>query len=327
MELYNINEMINKPVTFRKKQYTIDSYLISKDAHQVEKLLFKLKLVKGSADTTHYIPTTFFDTQEATTKDDQLLEYVAKCNKDYAIALGEAFKKEAKKQEELRVAKAKQEEEERKKKQLYLEQQVKQGSERGREDARSKISLLYKIFTSHNYKDISKAENYSKAFRDNYIISYDDEKKLMKQEKLVASRSKYDTLDSYPGDLDELIAWMRNNCLRIDVFASPDKLGNEQSAIDVINERDGTDYKVKIRQGQYVAYEAFFKNPTTAPQEFLSWLVSKHDYTTSDLNQRVMAHPMNVETGKMTCNSLVKELVYNSEYAFNVGKYIRKKSN
>ena len=320
MNTYNVEEMFGKELTYKGKKYTVNGYLIGQGKYGVNSLLLTLKLVKGTSSTTYHIPTTLFESGEASTKDEALMEFVNKCNKDYHIVYKELEAKELQRklQEEQERKQRIFEEAERQKQ--YLENQKILGAQKGKEDARAKVSTLYKIFTSHTYSCICKASQYTIQFRNAYTIAYEDEKRIMKQERLIQTRANQDTLDEYPGDLDELILWMRKNLLRIDVFASPDKLENEQSAIDVINERDGTDYQVKIRQGQYVAYEAFFKNPATAPKEFLSWIVSKHDYTTSDLSKRVMAHPMNVETGKMTCNSLVKELVYSDEYRFHVGK-------
>lgn len=320
MNTYNVEKMIGKELTFKGKRYIIDCYEVHNWNNGIDLIYFGLKLVKGKSSDKTYLPTTAFDRGETSTNDRELLEFVAKCNKDYnaknEVVL--AQKREQEEQEKLaRIQKQKDEEAYRLQ---LIEQNIARGAKKGKEDARNKISALYKIFTTKTYKCICKANEYNIEFRNAYVIAYEEEKKLMKQERLIASRAKYDTLDEYPGDLDELILWMRKNLLRVDVFASPDKIENEQMAIDAINERDGTSYQVKLRQGQYVAYEAFFKNPASAPKEFLSWMVSKHDYTTSDLNQRVMAHPMNVDTGKMTCNALVKELVYNSEYAFHLGK-------
>ena len=320
METYNVEKMIGKELTFKGKRYTIDCYEIHNWNGGIDTIYFGLKLVKGKASDKTYIPTTAFDREETSTQDKELLEFVAKCNKDFNAKNSVILAQKKAQEEQERLARIQREKDEEAYRLQWIEEQKIKGAQKGREDARNKISTLHKIFTTKTYACIVKASNYSVEFRDAYVIAYEDEKKVMKQEKLIASRAKYDTLDEYPGDLEELILWMRKNLLRIDVFASPDKIENEQMAVDAINERDGTNYQVKIRQGQYVAYEAFFKNPSTAPKEFLTWMVSKHDYTTSDLNQRVMAHPMNVDTGKMTCNSLVKELVYSSEYAFHVGK-------
>lgn len=320
MNTYNVEKMIGKELTFKGKRYVIDCYEVNNWKGGIDLIYFGLKLVTGKSSDKTYIPTTAFDRNETSTNDRELLEFVAKCNKDY-YAKNEVVLEQKKAQEEQeRLARIQKQKDEEAYRLQMIEESKARGAQKGKEDARNKISALYKIFTTRTYKCIVKANEYSQEFRDAYVIAYEEEKKLMKQERLIASRTKYDTLDEYPGDLDELILWMRKNLLRVDVFASPDKIENEQMAIDAINERDGTNYQVKLRQGQYVAYEAFFKNPATAPKEFLSWMVSKHDYTTSDLNQRVMSHPMNVDTGKMTCNALVKELVYNSEYAFPLGK-------
>jgi len=319
MNISGVENMIGKELTYKGKQYIIDNYETHNYDGKGDQLYFGLKSTKGSKDKT-YISTKTFDRGETSTKDEDLQLFVKKLNNDFDIQSEVILEQRRVKEEQERILKAQEEKEELKRELQFKEEEKLDGAKRGKEDARNKISALYNIFTSKEYKCIVKANEYSPEFRNAYIVSYEDEKKQMKQERLIASRAKYDTLDEYPGDLDELILWMRKNLLRVDVFASPDKIKNEQMAIDAINSRDGTDYQVKIRQGQYVAYEAFFKNPTTAPKEFLSWMVSKHDYTTSDLNQRVMAHPMNVSTGKMTCNALVKELVYNSEYAFHLGK-------
>lgn len=320
MELYNVKDMLNKEITLDGKDYLLDNYEVIKNIYEIEILVFRLKLKDGKEEVTHNIPTSFFFNGRATSNDSQLNEFLNTIQKDYEDSIKKYQEKELIKKEQAKLDKESKEKEELIKKQEEEVRQKELGLQRGKEDARKKASLLYNIFKSSKYKDIEKSNNYHPSFRSNYITSYEEEKCRMKQEKDFQHRANQRVLETYPGDLDELINWMRENLLRIEVYASPDKLETEQQKyIDKINKRDNTNYKVKVRQGLYVAYEAYFKNPTTAPKEFLTWKVSKHDYTTSDLNKRVMSTPMDISTGKMTCNSIIKELVYSDEYKFPVG--------
>ena len=323
MNTCNVENMVGKVLTYKGEDFSIDSHEVHNWLGGVECLYFGLSPIKGKAKSKTYIPTKAFDKGIATTEDAELMEFVSKCNQDYdALYASTEASMEAKREQD-RLARLQEEREAEEQKAQWRESQIANGAQMGKDDARAKVSTLYRIFTSKEYKCLLKANGYPKEFRDAYVVAYEDEKAVMKKAKLIQSRARNCTLDSYPGDLDKLVSWMREHLIRIDVFASPDKIENEQMAVDAINERDGTNYQVKFRQGQYVAYEAFFSDPKSAPKEFLSWRVSKHDYTTSDLSKRVMAHPMDVETGKMTCNSLVKELVYSSEYAFHLGKASR----
>lgn len=320
----DIENMIGKKVTYKGKNYIIDGHMTNKDSNGIDVIYFRLKLVKGKENTTYYVNFKSFGGPLTSTDDIELLNFISQCRNEYDIKFSVVLKEMEMKRKQEELQRIEQEKEEQKRHLIFVEEQKKLGTTRGKEDAREKVNTLYKVFTSNSYRDVEKASRFIKEFRDNYIIAFEDEKKVMKQEKLLRTRALNNVLDSYPGDLDELINWMKTHLLRIDVYASPEKLDNEQSAIDVVNKRDNTNYEVKIRLGQYVAYEAMFKEPQSAPKEFLMWEVSKHDYRTSDLNARVMEHPMNIKTGKMTCNALIKELVYSDDYAFNVGKYLTK---
>lgn len=309
MDTCSLEDMLGRKVSHNGREYTIGGWMV--DASSGAPLtMFRLDASsRGRKGMVNYIPTTSFEQGRATTDDPVLEGFVRGANTKYHNSLGDTASESP--VGDTTTASGMED---------YLEGQSTRGTQQGREDARRRNSALYRVLTCRNPRTMERAGSFTREFRDAYIVAYEDERAQMKRERLIASRSRYSTLDMYEGDLDILLGWMRDNLLRVEVFASPDKIGNEQMAVDAINERDGTNYQVRLRPGQYVSYEAYFRNPSTAPVEFLTWKVSKHDYTTSDLNRRVMAHPMDIRTGKMTCNALVRELVYNSEYAFHLGK-------
>lgn len=312
-------KMIGKEIEYKGVGYTISNLeaISTEDGSQI---YLALKKIKGKDGFSTLIPTKSFDRGLASAKDAELLEYVSLCNKEYdgAFAAIEAKRAEdakAKAEAEAKALKEEQESHER-----YIATLREQGSLDGKVDARTKNPAKYKLYTSTDYKSVLKASRVDKAYRDAYTVAYEDAKADMKRERLINSRAMQLTLDEYPGDLDELIGWMRSHILRVDVVAPSDKIANEQIAVDAINERDGTNYQVRLKAGQFIGYEAWFRDPKSAPKDFLEWKVSKHDYRTSDLSARVLEHPLNIKTGKLTSNSIVKELVYNPKYGFHVGK-------
>lgn len=318
-------DLIGKEFNYSGKTYRVESFCMD-ELHGIECLYLSALSVeekkgrKPISPAKLSMPVKNISMSDKITSDDEDLMKLSRQEAEKYISKQMPLaqrQKEDERQRRLSLSQSK--EEERK---AFLEKELELGRKQGTDDARGKKSALYRIFSSTEVSYINnvKKNQYTKEFRDAYMTAYEDESIKLKKQRLVATRANQSTLDDYPGNLKELISWMRKNLLRIEVFASPDKIDNEQKALDCINERDNTNYEVKLRQGQYVAYEAFFRNPKSAPQEFIDWMVSKHDYTTADLDKRVMAHPMNIETGKMTCNSIIKELVYSSEYGFHVGK-------
>ncbi len=312
MNTYNINDMIKKTVKHNNKEYTIENYEIIAFNHNIPEIYFKLV----AKNDVRIVPIKNIKTDDA-----ELSEFISKCTKDFNEKLSVALKQEEVANNEKMLLKA-QEEKEAQEELIKRQQEDKErGLLKGQLDARNKVSAMYKLFISEKFSDKAKAIKYRKEFRDAYIVGYQEEKRVMKQLRLVQVRANQSMLSDYPGDVKELISWMKKNISRVDVFAPTDKIDNEQSAVDVLNQRDNTNYVVKVKNGEFISYEAYFKNPETAPKEFLEWYVSKHDYTTSDLSKRVMEHPMSINTGKLSCNSLVKELLYSDEYKFHVGKY------
>lgn len=312
MKTYNINDMLKKTVTHNNKEYIIEDYEINTFNHNIPEIYFKLV----AKNDVRIVPIKNIKTDDA-----ELSEFISKCTKDFNEKLSVALKQEEVANNKKMLLKA-QEEKEAQEELIKRQQEDKErGLLKGQLDARNEVSAMYKLFISEKFSDKAKAMMYKKEFRDAYVVGYQEEKRVMKQLRLVQVRANQSTLSDYPGDIKELIKWMKKNISRVDVFAPTDKIDNEQSAVDVLNQRDNTNYVVKVKNGEFISYEAYFKNPETAPKEFLEWYVSKHDYTTSDLSKRVMEHPMSIKTGKLSCNSLVKELLYSDEYRFHVGKY------
>lgn len=313
------NRMIGKELEYKGVGYSI-SALEAINTDDGSQMYLTLKKIKGKDGFSTLIPTKSFDRGLASTKDAELMDYVALCNREYDEAFADIEAKRAEAAKSKAEADAKALKEEQEAHERYINGLREQGSLDGRVDARTKNPSKYKLYTSADYKSMLKASRVDKAYRDAYTVAYEDAKADMKRERLINSRAMQLTLDEYPGDLDELIGWMRSHILRVDVVAPSDKIANEQIAVDAINERDGTNYQVKLKAGQFIGYEAWFRDPKSAPKDFLEWRVSKHDYRTSDLSARVLEHPLNIKTGKLTSNSIVKELVYNPKYGFHVGK-------
>lgn len=319
-EKINTQHLINKKLSINNVEYTIEDTFIEKDYYNISQVYLRLKSSDKKEKWSRCLPVSFFNSENIQIEDSELKDFIAEYNKKYSVEVTKANTQRKVQEEQEKIQRLKAEEDEKREKELQIKNQRLKGSTQAILDARNNMSALYKLFTKHSYLNNLKASKYSEAFRDSYVVSYEEEKRLLKQIKLVQNKIKYSTLDDYPGDIDELISWMKENILKIDVYAPSNKIENEQLAVDVINKRDNTNYKIRNRDGQYISYEAYFKNVETAPKEFLNWKVDKHDYRTSDLSKRVLDYAINIKTGKLTCNSLVKELVYRNEYAFKLGR-------
>ncbi len=314
----NIEQMVGKEVTYKGKPFVIVGHEII-NGLGFSSIYFRIKPTNNPKSTDSSLVTILqFTNKVVTTEDEELLAFIEEQTPKFNSDKHNHETLEQLRQVKNKKLEAQKREEEEKRVELQKIEDSETGSIRGKSDARNRNSQLYTILN----KGGTKAENYSYEFISSYLLAYKKEKEAMKFERLLKNRSK-DDMKTYPGDLDVLLEWMRNNILRIDVFAPNDKINHEQQFVDALNSRDGTNYQIKNRPGLYIAYEAYFKNPTSAPKEFLEWLVSKNNFATADLNDRVMDHPMDIKTGKMSCNALVKDMLYNDEYRFHVGRYTK----
>lgn len=295
---------VGKKVNYKDKEYTINdvfiydnNYYFNLSDKEGEKVgISGLTFKKGIASTT-----------------DPELAKLVDVEGDSMVATQQAKEKEkADKEAETKAYYADQEQKEKQ----HWDKEIEKIKDKVKKDIENKDRVLYDLFTRKKYSD--KAQQYPKEYRDKYITAYENEKANKKKNKMTSVRVT-NALAEYPGDLDELLKWMRENITSIEVGSPiPDR---EQQPVDIVNERDGTDYQVKKVEGLFPSYIATFKNGKTAPQDFIDWQVYKQSPDTADTEVKILAPAFNPKTGKLTSNDIVRDMVYNPAYKFHLGKY------
>lgn len=194
-----------------------------------------------------------------------------------------------------------------------LELKRKQTIERAKKDFSNGFKDNYKLITGSK-KSSREAETFDYFYdRNLYIATWEDEERKKNIKDLIQNRITF-ALSDYPGDLNQLLKFIKENVTDVSIRANSQAAKREQDALDVINEERGTNYQVEVTEDIYPVYSIRFKNSEEAPEEFKKWIVKKHSNETSDPTVWKDAPAMN--KGVLKSNSIVKDLLFNPEYNF-----------
>ena len=159
-----------------------------------------------------------------------------------------------------------------------------------------------------------------------YIAEYN---RLKNDAIATGARNLRQTIAStYPGDVDELVAWLRDAVKNITVQISDVNNESAKKLIDALNARDGTDYKPQEsdnREGDH--YKIFLtsdeKIMSRMPKEVYSWTAKKNSGRYGSGEEQSDAKVYLQADNALTSNPLVKDLLLN--YDFHLGSYDKKK--
>jgi len=149
---------------------------------------------------------------------------------------------------------------------------------------------------------------------------YDEFKKLNSSAISKKKRVTGETIgNTYPGDVDELIDWLKKAVVSIDVETSDYSYNSTKDIIDEFNKRDGTNYEPKLRDKVGNAYIARLTNDEAImkemPEEVKEWKAKKN---IGKLNQYVMGDVYYENDNALTSNNIVFDLL--DTYKFKLGK-------
>lgn len=202
-------------------------------------------------------------------------------------------------------------------KQKELELKIEATIEKATLDAQNNYYYYYKLLTKNKFS--KKLNNFLDIYDEQtYITAFEKERsKILAQNRAINNSGI--SFKNYPGDLDELLKWLRSHATSLLVLAGGNTADREQAALDDVNNRLGTNYKVTYTNNTYPfpSYKIRFKEPETAPKEFLNWIINKHSGETKDISVWNNSKPL-TKTGYLTSNSLCKELIYDPNYDFKI---------
>ena len=185
------------------------------------------------------------------------------------------------------------------------------------EDARN--DFFAKPKNSKYFKKLEK-DIFSTTLSEYEQAYYDEFKKLNSSAISKKKRTSNETVSStYPGDVDELIDWLKKAIVNIDVEASDYSYSSTKDLIDEFNKRDGTNYEPKLRDKVGSAYIARLSSDENImkemPEEVREWKAKKN---IGKLNQYVMGDVYYEDDNALTSNSIVFDLL--DTYKFKLGK-------
>ena len=172
-----------------------------------------------------------------------------------------------------------------------------------------------KAISKNDYKEVPTAqpEKYAKAYKDEYD-------NLRGKGKTETTLSKYVGFiaNTYPGNVDELIKWLKDAVTSIDVSCGEQMLPSVERKVEYFDNRDGTETKIAIQKNkQWSSWTATLTSKENIlkdmPEEVKDWVVEKNSGTSID----------DYETGKvytnskLTSNPVVIDLLY--EFNFKLG--------
>lgn len=123
---------------------------------------------------------------------------------------------------------------------------------------------------------------------------------------------------TYPGDVDELLAWLRTAVSSIDVVTGD---SGEQSTNDLVaelNDRDDTQYIAKPHSKQASEYKIYLRKDKmdSMPEEVREWKAYKNPGDKNAGSERKLLPVLMGNT--LSSNDIVRDLLVN--YGFNLGK-------
>ena len=274
-------EDTNKKVIYKDNEYIVTS--IDVDDDEIEKT--SLDIQNDSDSRT--ITLKAFINGNASTKDDYINSLVNQVEKEQEV--------DNQKQETPR----------------------KSEREQAIEDARN--DFFAKPKNSKYFKKLEK-DIFSTTLSEYEQAYYDEFKKLNSSAISKKKRTSNETVSStYPGDVDELIDWLKKAIVNIDVEASDYSYSSTKDLIDEFNKRDGTDYEPKLRDKVGSAYIARLSSDENImkemPEEVREWKAKKN---IGKLNQYVMGDVYYEDDNALTSNSIVFDLL--DTYKFKLGK-------
>ena len=187
-------------------------------------------------------------------------------------------------------------------------------------------------------------------FKESYILSYQESRNNYQEEKAQKAQSRRHSSDaiknSYSGNVEELIEWIRNNIEYVSVkvpcitledyneYITTNKKGIQKSIAEIkynviesteelINEarelglvEDG--FELKQGQGLYSAWTIKLKSSAqnTMPKEVSDWYYDKKK--PSNLDDYIISEVFRTKQNTITGNPVVKDLVFN--YGFKLTK-------
>lgn len=289
IKLKKLNEESNKKVNYKGEDFIVKS--IDVDDDEIENTTLDLENDNNSKSIT----LKAFIVGNATTNDSYINSLVNQISKP----------------EEQEVNKR-------------VERPKKSEKEQAIEDARA--DFFAKPKNSKYFRQLEK-ELYTSALSEYQLVYYDEFKRLNSSAIDKKKRTTSETISStYPGDVDELIAWLKDAIVSIDVEASDSNYQSTKDIVDEFNKRDGTHYEPRLRDKIGNAYIARLTSDkdvlSKMPEEVKEWKAKKN---IGKLNQYIMGDVYYEPDNALTSNSLVFDLL--DTYKFKLGKQKPEKEN
>ena len=205
-----------------------------------------------------------------------------------------------------------------------VEQQAIRDANKDWEEYKPNLSPMYlKIKKAKgNYAGIPTAK--PEVYADIYKREYD---RLRGKNRVEDSLNRYNGIieRTYPGDVDELISWLRRAATNIWVSCGEDVLKSTQKKVDWFNERDNTNANISTQKNKlwssWVAdltqKEEILKD---MPKEVLEWKVDKNSGISIDDWENGLVY--NKQNNRLASNPVVIDLL--KEYDFKLGSQTKK---
>lgn len=282
IKLKRVNESIEeKKVTFKDKEWTIVDCAI--DDLDLEQTLITIK----SEDETKKISLIAFANGNASTDDATINNLVKKLNKD--------------KEQEINLKKDKPQ---------------KSIREQAIEDA---TNDFYAKPKNRKYYDKLRKEGFSWEYDRVY---YETFKALEDSAIAKKKRNVSQTVDNtYKGDVDELLAWLKDAISSIDVIASDYTYSATKDIVDSWNKRDGTKYELQLDDTKYATQYIIRLTSKKEildkmPEEVNDWKAKKNK---GILNKYGDDYVYRKDENALTSNDIVFDLI--DTYKFHLGKW------
>ena len=133
---------------------------------------------------------------------------------------------------------------------------------------------------------------------------------------------------TYKGDVDELIAWLKDAVTNISVTSGDAMTNSVEDRVKFFNDRDSTNVEVQYQDRKvWSSWKASLTDKeevlSRMPKEVLTWSIDKNSGTTIDDVELGLVY--NQRQNKITSNPVVLDMLY--EYGFNLGKQKVQKSS
>ena len=165
-------------------------------------------------------------------------------------------------------------------------------------------------------------EKYSNNFSEYEETYYQEFSNLLKDARARKKRRVGDQTisNTYPGDVDELLAWLNDAIVSIDVISGDSTYNSTKDLVDSWNERDNTNYEVQLNNTKHA--QEFIITLTSnkdimarMPEEVKEWKARKN---VGRLNQYEDVHVYRDSDNTITSNGIVFDLI--DTYRFKLGK-------